>query len=51
MNTVRWLNSLALVLGWAVIGTAAFFAFVGVVAWVQRTRRQGFPRTRRRRFL
>jgi hypothetical protein len=50
-ETVHWLNNLAMVLGWAAIGTGLFFAFVGAVAWFQRTRRQGFPHTRRRRFL
>jgi len=51
-TTAHWLNSLALVVGWAVIGSALFFGLVSLAAWLQGARRQeGFPRTRRRRFL
>jgi hypothetical protein len=49
-ETVRWLNDLALVLGWAVIGSALFFAFLGITHWFGRRWDQGFPRTRARRF-
>jgi uncharacterized iron-regulated membrane protein len=47
-DTFHWIYRLAAVLGFAVLGTLAFFCCVGVVAWWQRTRSQGFPKTRRR---
>jgi len=51
-ETAHWLNNLAMVLGWAVIASGLVFVFVGLAAWWQKARGQGFPRTRRpRRFM
>lgn len=51
MTTLEWFLRLCTVLGMAVVGTALFFGLVSLAAWLQKTRNQGFPRTRRRRFL